>query len=375
MEARTLGPNGINLQFVKANWEEIRGDFMGFLKEFHKDGAIVKELNRSFIALIPKVGKPETMGDFRPISLKGSMYKMASVSGRQILDSFVLADEIINSWKSDREGGILIKLDFEKAYDSVEFGFLDAMMSDMGFGNKWRGWINECISSPLVSVLVNRSSTNQFGIERGLRQGDPLSPFLFNIVTEGLSCVLKKAVRLGLIKGETFNGSGIHISHLQFADDTILFLKPKKEFILNAKRILRCFEMASGLSINYHKTCLVRVGKRKSEEPEPWAEVFKCRKENLPISYLGLPLGANPRVENFWKPVLERIEKRLAPWKRKFLSKGGRLVLIKSILSSIPTYYLSVFKILIEVAQKIEKLQRSFLWGDGSMKRKLRAVD
>ncbi|KAK3206924.1 hypothetical protein Dsin_020970 [Dipteronia sinensis] len=190
---KVSGPNGLNLRFVKENWDVIRDVFMEFTKEFHKDGSIARELNRSFIALIPKIDNPMTMKDFRPISLIGSMYKviakvlanrikkvmdsviwefqMAFVANRQIIDSFVVAEEIISRWKGDKEGGLLIKLDFEKAYDSVDFGFLDYMMEGMGFSVRWRGWIKECISSPLISVLVNGSSTSQFGIERGLRQG------------------------------------------------------------------------------------------------------------------------------------------------------------------------------------------------------------
>ncbi|KAK3217752.1 hypothetical protein Dsin_011722 [Dipteronia sinensis] len=225
--SKASGPDGLNLHFVKANWDDIREDFMDFLKEFHKIWAIVKDLNRSFIALIPKVGKPENMGDFRPISLIESMYK-------------VLAKVLANGIK--------------KVMNSV---------------------ISE---SQMAFVL-------------------------------GLSCVLKKATSLDLIKGETFNGSDIQISHLQFADDTILFLKPKMEYILNVKRILRCFEVASGLRINFHKSCLVRVGLRRAANVDSWAAIFKCKKANLPITYLGLPLGANPRSERFWNPVLVKIEK------------------------------------------------------------------
>ncbi|KAK3231063.1 hypothetical protein Dsin_002944 [Dipteronia sinensis] len=103
--------------------------------------------------------------------------QMAFVGGRQIMDSFIISEEIINMWKREKEGNVVVKLDFEKAYDNVEHGFLDASMENMGFGERWRGWIRECISTPLLSVLVNGSHTTQFGMERGLRQGDPLSLF------------------------------------------------------------------------------------------------------------------------------------------------------------------------------------------------------
>ena len=238
---------------------------------------------------------------------------------------------------------------------------------------KWRSWIQSCISSPKLSVLVNGSPTSQFGIERGLRQGDPLSPFLFNIVTEALSRLFQKASELGLIEGASIGTNSVHVSHLQFADDTILFLKPKLEFLRNARRILRCYELASGLKINFHKSSVTRVGKRATND-DMWAAIFRCQKAALPISYLGLLLGFKRNSKIAWEPILSRIRSRLAPWKRRFINKGGRSVLIKSVLSSIPTYFMSVFGIPVGVAKEIEKLQRSFFWGDGSEKRKIHAV-
>ncbi|KAK3206960.1 hypothetical protein Dsin_021006 [Dipteronia sinensis] len=390
------GPDGMNLNFIRANWEVVQEDFLRFIHEFYKEGSIVEELNNTFITLIPKCGRLETMSDFRPISLVGSMYKvlakilanrlksvmdvvigetqMAFVKKRQIMDSFVIAEEIIHSWRKDNVGGLLLKLDFEKAYYSVDHNFLDSMMKDMGFGERWRMWIRWCISTPKMSVLVNGSPTAQFILERGLRQGDPLSPFLFNIISEGLSCLFKKAVVLGLMKGVVFGSDAIHITHLQFADVTIIFLEPRVEYLMNTRRILRCFELATGLRINFYKSCVVNVRKGGNND-SVWADCFGCNKADLPISYLGFPLGARPLAKTFWNPLMSRLEKRLASWKKKFLNKGGRMVLIKSVLSSIHTYYLSVFKLPVGVAMGIEKLQRSFFWDDGNMKRKIHAVD
>ncbi|KAK3198650.1 hypothetical protein Dsin_022065 [Dipteronia sinensis] len=150
--------------------------------------------------------------------------------------------------------------------------------------------------------------------------------------------------------------------------------RKRVEYLINSRWILRCFELASGLRINFHKSCVVKVGK-KSEVVEDWAGIFKCKKANLPITYLGMPLGARPLSKAFWKSLVLRMESRLAPWKKKFLSKGGRLVLIKSVLSSISTYYMSVFKVPVSVAQAMERLQRSFFWGDGVERRKVHAVD
>lgn len=177
-----------------------------------------------------------------------------------------------------------------------------------------------------------------------------------------------------MIWGEIFEDNGDHISHLQFVDDTILFLKPRVDFLLNLKRIFRCFELASGLRINFHKLCLVRIGKGKARETTQWASMLRCNKATLPISYLGFPLGARSCSKSFWDLIIRNIENFLALQKKKFLSKSARLVLIKAVISSIPNYFLSVFKISVNVAQKIEKLKMNFLWGNGVEKRKWHAV-
>ncbi|KAK3199765.1 hypothetical protein Dsin_023180 [Dipteronia sinensis] len=375
------GPDGLHINFIKANWELIKGDFMIFMHTFYHDGSVIKGFNCTFIGLIPKIKILISLQDFRPISLVGSLYKvlakvlanrlkmvmdsvigpsqMAFVKGRQIMDSFVISKEIIHSWKKTGKRGLLVKLDFEKAFDSVDHEFLLETLERMGFGLRWRNWIKGCISSPLLSVLVNGCPTKQFSKEKGMRQGDHLSPFLFNLVVEVLSCMLNKAKQLDMLNVVVFGNSAVHISHLQFADDTILFLELKLEYLMNAKRILRCFELILGLKINFHKSCLVMVGKRGAQE-EDWAGKFWCLSSSFPIKYLGLPLGGNPSREAFWNPVVNKVEQRLASWKRGFISKRGRLVLTKAVLSSLPSYFMSVFSIPVEVKWDSVPLMNDF---------------
>ena len=118
-----------------------------------------------------------------------------------------------------------------------------------------------------------------------------------------------KAKEKGLIKGIGFNNDAVHITHLQFADDTMLFIEPRLEYLLNAKRILRVFELVSGLKINFHKSCIVKIGKKVPGDDE-WARVFRCVMGSLPITYLGLPLGGNPNREDLWKPVIQKVKER-----------------------------------------------------------------
>ncbi|CAL5338788.1 unnamed protein product [Camellia sinensis] len=186
----------------------------------------------------------------------------AFLRGRNILDEVLIANEVVDWWKKSGQMGLILKLDFEKAYDSVNWDCLLDMMSRFGFGIKWRKWIQECLCSSRISVLVNGPPTSEFTPGKGLRQGDPLSPFLFNIVAEGLNMLLQRACSAGLISGAVLgqNGSSVTVSHLQFADDTIIFYKADVVEVLVIKRILRCFQLVSGLKINFHKSHVCGVG-------------------------------------------------------------------------------------------------------------------
>ena len=156
----------------------------------------------------------------------------AFVGGRQILDSVLIANECLDSRLKSRSPGVVCKLDIEKAYDHVNWEALFFLLDRMGFGMKWRGWIKACVTSVRFSVLVNGSPKGFFGCSRGLRQEDPLSPLLFLLIMEVLSRLLKKTKKCNLIQGfhmGDVNAVGVRISHLLFADDTILFCNASRE--------------------------------------------------------------------------------------------------------------------------------------------------
>ena len=237
-------------------------------------------------------------------------------------------------------------------------------MERMGFGRRWRLWIEACISLVQFSVLVNGSPEGFFSCSRGLRQGDPLSPLLFLLVMEVLSRMLSKVEEEGLIQGFRAGSNavdGLCISHLLYADDTILFCDADPDQLLNVRMVLTCFEAVTGLRVNMAKSEMVPVG--EVQNISELADSLCCHIGGLPLSYLGMPLGASYKVVAVWNPILEKLERRLSGWQKLYLSKGGRLTLLKSTLSSLPTYFLSLFTIPISVVRRIEKLQRDFLWG------------
>lgn len=232
-------------------------DIKHFADDFHSHGKLVKGLNSSFIVLVPKKKNPISLEDFRPISLIGSLYKIlakclanrlkavigniispvqsAFIGGRNIFERIMACNEMLHSMKKNCSGSFSFKVDFEKAFDCVRWDFLLEMMERMRFGNTWIKWISECLSSSSDSVLINGSSTTEFSMNRGLRQGHPLSPFLFLIAAEGLHLLIEEAKGKGLLSGIAVWKSALIISHLQFADDTIIMARPHTIMYLQSK--------------------------------------------------------------------------------------------------------------------------------------------
>ncbi|GKV49208.1 hypothetical protein SLEP1_g55970 [Rubroshorea leprosula] len=393
--SKSPGPDGFNFKFIKTMWEDLKTDIVGFIQEFHEQGRLVKGSNSSFIVLIPKVENPQRIEEFRPISLIGVMYKivakllanrlrrvlgrvigeqqMAFIEGRQLMDGVVIANEVIDEAKKKKMKSFLFKVDFEKAFDKVCWDFIDYMLSRMGFNVMWRGWIQECLRSSMISVLINGSPTRQFPVGKGIRQGDPLSPFLFLIVAEGLNGLMSTAVEKELYKGVMIGNGATMVTHLQFADDTIFFGEATEDNIRVIKSIMRIFEMASGLKINFGKSQLMGV-----EVDSDWkvrmACILYCKEGKLPFKYLGVPVGGNHRRLAMWQPLLTSFRKKLSSWKGKHLSIGGRIMLINSVLSSLPVFLMSIYKIPTGILKSIDKIRRNFLWGGEGEGRKINWV-
>ncbi|XP_057759999.1 uncharacterized protein LOC130980324 [Arachis stenosperma] len=161
-----------------------------------------------------------------------------------------------------------------------------------------------------MSLLINGSPSKSFKMERGLRQGDPLSLFLFVLVVEVLHRMIEEAVRHGRISPLLVGKDNIELSHLQFADDIILFCPPEEETICNYKWLLQCFEMMSGLSINFDKSSLIPFNCER-EWSQRMCILLGCKKATLPVKYLGISLGANPKLVKTWKPIIDKVEEKL----------------------------------------------------------------
>ena len=224
--------------------------------------------------------------------------------------------------------------------------------------------------------MINGSPSGFFRSSRCLRQGAPLSPYLFVIGMEALSCLLKRAVEGNFISGCRFggrDGGEIVVSHLLYADDTIIFCEANPEQLMYLRWTLMWFEAFSGLKINLHKSEIIPLG--RVDNVEELAAELGCGVGSLPTKYLGLPLRAPHRALGVWDSIEERFRNILSFWIRQYISKGGRLTLIRSTLSGLPIYFFSLFRMPKIVRARLEKIQRDFLWGGGNLERKPHLVN
>ncbi|GLT51155.1 hypothetical protein SLA2020_245850 [Shorea laevis] len=390
--SKAPGPDGYNFNFLKFAWHCIKEDFIKFFSEFHRNGKLVRGLNSSFIALIPKKLNATELKDYRPISLLGCVYKLlakvlanrlksvisevvsdtqsAFVGGRQLVDSVLVLNEVVDEIKKRKQPAFVFKADFEKAYDCVDWSFLDWMMESLGFGTKWRGWIMECLSTARISILVNGSPTRELEMGKGLRQGDPLSPFLFLMIAEGLQGLVQRAIKEGMMHGIEIGKQGLSVSLLQFADDTIIMGRADDENIRMVKDILKWFELMSGLRINFSKSSV--FGYNVSEI---WlkrsAGKLCCKVGRAPFIYLGLLVDGKTGNKKSWEPIVNKFRAKLAVWKATTLSFGGRLILLNSVLSTLPIFYMSLFLLPISVLEELITIQRNFLWGGTGLNKKI----
>ena len=261
-----------------------------------------------------------------------------------------------------KEKGILCKLDIEKAYDHLNWSFLLRVLKKMGFGGKWVRWIEWCISTTSFSMLINGSPTGFFKSSRVLMQGDPLSLYLFVLGMEAFSILIDKATSKGFLSGyKILNRSGdvVHITHFLFANNTLMFCKASRDYMAYLSWIPAWFEAILGLKINLEKNSILLI--RDVGNLEALASELGCYTRTLPTTYLGLPLGMRRNSATVWDGVEERFRRKLALWKKQYISKGGRLTLIRSTLSNLPICLMSLFRLPKGVQFRLEKIQRDFL--------------
>uniref|UniRef100_A0A803Q5P9 Reverse transcriptase domain-containing protein n=1 Tax=Cannabis sativa TaxID=3483 RepID=A0A803Q5P9_CANSA len=353
------GLDGLNPAFYQKNWHIMGNDLTTVILDTLNNMADFSSINETLIVLIPNKSNASSLKDFRPISLCSTIYKIISkmlsnrlksvlgdlispfqgafLSERIIFNNIFIAQEVvhaINHRKHGKFGWVGLKLDMEKAFDRVEWDFLLAILNKFKFPIELISLIHQCISSATIRFSINGQITNSLHPSRGIRQGDPLSPYLFLLCSEGLTAALRLQEQSGSFRGISVARTAPPVSHLLFADDTLLFTVASPSSCNALKEALNAHHLATGL------------------EPRPFIS-----------KYLGVPQCFGRSKKSNFDFLLQKVSSQLSIWNGKLFSKAGKEVLLKAVIQAIPSYTMPCFKLPASFCHKIERLMAQFWWG------------
>jgi hypothetical protein len=359
---------------------------------------VIADINQTDICLIPKVAQPEFVSQFRPISLCNTLYKLISkvvvhrlkecipiivspfqtgfIPGRSIHENIVVAQEIVHSMHKSNgaKGYFAIKVDLAKAYDMLRWDFISHTLQEVGLPMSMINIIMQGVTSVTTNVNWHGARTSYFSPHRGIRQGDPMSPYIFVICMDKLSHLISHAVNQGKWKGIKAGRTGPMISHLMFADDLLLFGEANIEQMNCVMSILNEFCYLSGQKVSIEKTSIMFSKNVKREARDRLQQVSGFRVTPSLGKYLGVPLnGKAPKRVDF-QYIISQLQSKLTTWKANNLSFAGRVTLTKSVMEAIPIYPMMTTMIPSSILKEAQRLQRSFIWGDSATSRRYHAV-
>ncbi|XP_019198971.1 PREDICTED: uncharacterized protein LOC109192724 [Ipomoea nil] len=360
---------------------------------------VQNSLLTAYVTLIPKKEAPESAADFRPITLLNVAFKVISkvlvnrlrpimckligphqnsfLPGRSTLDNIILTQEIVHvmNKKKGHKGSMAVKVDLQKAYDSVDWAFLEDTLVAFGFPRQIIDLILFSLRESRISILWNGGSLEPFKPGRGLRQGDPLAPYLFNLVMERLAYDIQNQVSLGHWRPISISRGGVGISHLFFADDLMLFGEASDR---QAKVMIDCLNRLgniSGLKVNHSKSQIFCSPNTGAGSKQNVGSTMGIPVAHHLGSYLGIPLLQKRVSKDMFGSVLNKMRQKLANWKANSLSMAGRRVLVQSSLATIPTYSMQSMALPSSTCKDIDKICRNFLWGHSESSRKIHTVN
>ncbi|XP_074304872.1 uncharacterized protein LOC141639712 [Silene latifolia] len=384
--SKSPGPDGITPRFYQLFWPQIGHVVTAAILQFLNSGVMLKEWNHTHIILIPKVAHPEMVTQYRPISLCNVIYRIASkclanrlklvissivsdsqqafVPGRLMTDSCIIAHEVlhyINKTKKGTNCYAVLKLDMNKAFDRVSWTFLMLVMKRMGFPTFWQNIIWECIATVSYRVLINGEPSDSFRAFCGLRQGDPLSPYLFIMCMEVLSRQVIRAEKIGSLTGIKISRYAPTLSHLLYADDALLCCKATPLAFETLRDLFKEFETASGQMINLSKSFIkfTLILLIFCEHP---TSILKMTHFPSFGTYLGVPIDIPRRRSELFLPFIDCMTTRIASWSALHLSQPNKLIIISAILLASLNHLFSVVPIPSCVSRKIDALLAAFWW-------------
>ncbi|XP_013594922.1 PREDICTED: uncharacterized protein LOC106303118 [Brassica oleracea var. oleracea] len=385
--------------YFQKYWDVVGDDITKEIQGVFETGSLPADWNYTYLCFLPKIPDPELMTDLRPISLCSVLYKTVSkilvhrlepflqeivavnqsafVSDRLISDNIIIAHEAVHALKvhpAVSDEYMAVKTDMSKVYDRVEWSYLESLLRALGFHEKLVRWIMMCVSTVTFSVLINDQPFGLIFPQKGIRHGNPLSPFLFVFCTEGLSHLLDVAERNGLLHGMQFSVSGPSIHHLFFADDSLFLVKAHAEQCQNLNRILQFYGEATCQTINYQKSAISFGALVEEGEKAAIKDILKIYNEEGTNKYLGLPECFSGSKVEMLSYLKERTQGRLDGWYMRKLSQGGKEILLKSTASALPVFAMSCFRLPKTMLSQLASLMANFWWGSDMGQRKIHLV-
>lgn len=377
------GPDGLTSAFFKASWETIGLEVVAAIKNFFASNFLPAMTNATILSLVPKFPGASKVTDYRPISCLNTIYKVISrllvkklkpmlstlilpsqtafVKGRLLIENTTLAGELVNVYhKNKGPKKITIKVDITKAFDTLSWEFLFSCLEGLHLPQRFIRQIKACICTSSYMVGYNGSVHGFFKGKRGLRQGDPLSPYLFVIAMNCLSHMLNKAARQNRFNYHTSCAS-TKLTHLSFADDLLIFIDGSIDFVQQVLQVLKEFENRSGLAVSMQKTSFYASGLTPSETDLIQASTGMAL-GSLPFRYLGVPLNSRKLSLTNCEPLIHQIKTRFSSWSVKSLSFSGRLLLIKTVIAGVTTFWCSAYVLPKACVDRINSLCSMFPW-------------
>lgn len=346
----------------------MKKDVMEAACDFLGGSLLPRFYSSSYIVLIPKVENPQGFDKFQPISLCSVAYKIFSkilvkrmasllpkiiaheqgafLTGRTIFYNITLTQEIVHSLNRKVHGrNVVVKVDMAKAYDRVDWRFLLHVLRSFGFPHSFCSLISECISMLWFSIMMNGTTKGFFKPSRGLRQGDPISPYLFIIIEEVLTRLLRKKFEDGCIGSFSHPHDAPLVSHLLYVDDIVVFANGSKRSMKALMDTFQLYEKWTGQVINKDKSAIFFAKHCGTIHKHEVLRLSSFREGSFPIIYLGVPVVVGRLTAHHLHFLVEKVQKKIASWKMQLLSQGGRLVLLRHVLSCMATHLLSVLSI------------------------------
>ncbi|KAL8126011.1 hypothetical protein AgCh_013344 [Apium graveolens] len=387
---KSPGIDGLNSCFFQTYWNVVGEDVIRCCQTFMNTGELPQAANKTVVCLIPKIKNPQKVTDLRPISLCNVLIRIVSkvlanrlkeclpvlisdsqsafIENRLLIDNALLAFELNHYIRRKRQGKnevVGFKIDVSKAYDRLEWHFLEAMMQKFGFNSVWIDRVMKCVTTVSYSFVQEGEIFGDVQPQRGIRQGDPMSPYLYILCAEGLSSMIRRHEQVGLLHGCSIARGAPPMSHLLFADDSYFFFRATKPEALTMKNILLKYERLSGQAINFGKSNVVFSPNTTSRRIREVCETLQVAEVSVPGKYLGLPMHIGRRKNKEFKFLVERINSKLEGWSNKSISRGGKMILLKTAAQTIPNFWMNLLLISQGICSQIQKQMNSFWWGSG----------